>query len=193
MFTYNFKPNQKNSTQQFFHGFARHYTKMDNNRVVKRRLEQGLTQDQVSTRPGPANTKLTYLSSNMAINQANDIFDYNGWSCSIISITTDYLDSSNAKWSCGITAVVQVTLESGASHQDVGFGMTENMKSKGQALEKAKKEAVSDARKRALRIFGNALGNCLYDKKYVQNIRRAPAPTAMQFDSLADFDDLELN
>lgn len=35
------------------------------------------------------------------------------------------------------------------------------MKSKGMALEKARKEAISDARKRALRLFGNGLGNCV--------------------------------
>ena len=37
---------------------------------------------------------------------------------------------------------------------------------KGAAIEKAKKGAISDARKRALRLYGDALGNCIYDKQY---------------------------
>lgn len=53
-------------------------------------------------------------------------------------------------------------------------------KVKGTAIETAKKvklehryflivqEAVADARKRALRVFGNALGNCLYDRDFIQ-------------------------
>lgn len=31
-------------------------------------------------------------------------------------------------------------------------------------------EAVSDARKRALRVFGNALGNSVYDRDYIQTV-----------------------
>jgi hypothetical protein len=33
---------------------------------------------------------------------------------------------------------------------------------------------VSDARKRALRLFGNALGNCLYDKQHLQKLKTIP-------------------
>jgi len=40
------------------------------------------------------------------------------------------------------------------------------------AIEKAKKEAVSDALKRALRQFGHALGNCVYDKEHVRKVRK---------------------
>ena len=54
--------------------------------------------------------------------------------------------------------------------QDVGYGISEN-KIKGTAIENAKKEAVSDARKRALRLFGNALGNCIYDKEHLNKVK----------------------
>jgi DNA repair and recombination protein RAD52 len=52
-------------------------------------------------------------------------------------------------------------MTNGSSHEDVGYGIAEGMKSRGMALEKAKKEAISDGRKRALRLFGNGLGNCV--------------------------------
>lgn len=74
--------------------------------------------------------------------------------------------------------------------QDVGFGQSEQ-RQKGMAIEFAKKvflhycilviylylyfikikEAVTDARKRALRFFGNALGNCIYDKEHLKSIK----------------------
>ncbi|KAJ2811667.1 DNA repair protein rad52, partial [Coemansia sp. 'formosensis'] len=49
--------------------------------------------------------------------------------------------------------------------------MIENAKSLGMAYEKIKKEAVTDAIKRAMRQFGNALGNCVYDKEYIRTVK----------------------
>ncbi len=57
--------------------------------------------------------------------------------------------------------------------------MAENVRSKGAALDKARKEAVTDAIKRALRIFGNHLGNCCYDKDYLRSIKNAPKQQSM--------------
>jgi DNA repair and recombination protein RAD52 len=42
------------------------------------------------------------------------------------------------------------------------------MRSKALSIEKARKEAVTDGLKRALKSFGNILGNCLSDKDYVK-------------------------
>ena len=39
-------------------------------------------------------------------------------------------------------------------------------------FEKTKKEATTDALKRALRNFGNVLGNCIYDKDYISKVTR---------------------
>ena len=38
------------------------------------------------------------------------------------------------------------------------------------SIEKARKEAVTDALKRALKSFGNILGNCLSDKDYLKMV-----------------------
>jgi DNA repair and recombination protein RAD52 len=69
--------------------------------------------------------------------------------------------------------------------QDVGYGHIENCKGKAAAFEKAKKEAVTDALKRALRNFGNVLGNCLYDKDYLQRVTKVRvAPSKWDADNL---------
>ena len=57
-------------------------------------------------------------------------------------------------------------------HEDVGYGHSENMPTDHRALEVALKTAVSDALKRTLRVFGEALGNSLYDKDFVREVRQ---------------------
>ena len=42
-------------------------------------------------------------------------------------------------------------LQDGVYHEDVGYGVSEGMKSKALSLEKARKEAVTDGLKRALK------------------------------------------
>lgn len=59
----------------------------------------------------------------------------------------------------------------------MGYGHDQNSKSKGSAFEKARKQAVTDATKRTLRYFGNALGNCLYDNPYLNGIGKMAKPT----------------
>lgn len=54
---------------------------------------------------------------------------------------------------------------------------------------KAQKEAVTDATKRALRSFGNMLGNCLYDKDYTKEVVKMRVPPVRSFD---DFNILRL-
>ena len=57
-------------------------------------------------------------------------------------------------------------------YQDIGYGHIENCKGKAAAFEKAKKEGTTDALKRALRNFGNLLGNCIYDKDYLAKVTK---------------------
>jgi len=44
-----------------------------------------------------------------------------------------------------------VQLKDGTYHEDVGYGVSEGMRSKALSIEKARKEAVTDGLKRALR------------------------------------------
>ncbi len=78
---------------------------------------------------------------------------------------------------------MRVILRDGTFHEDVGFGSIENARSKAAAFEKAKKEATTDALKRALRTFGNVLGNCLYDKVYLGNVSKMKMPVKIFSDA----------
>ncbi|KAF9446011.1 Rad52/22 double-strand break repair protein [Macrolepiota fuliginosa MF-IS2] len=142
------------------------------------KLNQKLGPEYISQRQGPrGGPKLTYAEGWKIINLANEVFGFNGWSSNLVNVTTDFVDrNESGRYNVGVTAVVRVTLRDGVYHEDVGYGMAENSSSKGQALDKCKKEAVTDGLKRALRNFGNLMGNCLYDKAYTQEVVKMKVP-----------------
>lgn len=148
--------------------------------TLQSRLEKQLGPEYISTRPGNGGGKVHYLAAEKVINLANEVFGFNGWSSAIQNVQIDFVDenSQNGKITLGLSTIVRVTLRDGTFHEDIGYGHIENCKGKAAAFEKAKKEAATDALKRALRNFGNVLGNCLYDKDYlakVQKIKIAPS------------------
>ncbi|KAM6936913.1 DNA repair protein RAD52 homolog [Xenentodon cancila] len=102
------------------------------------------------------------------------MFGYNGWSHSISQQNVDFVDLVNGRFYVGVSAFVRVQLKDGSFHEDVGYGVSEGLKSKALSLEKARKEAVTDGMKRALKCFGNALGNCILDKEYLLAINKIP-------------------
>ncbi|THH30670.1 hypothetical protein EUX98_g3524 [Antrodiella citrinella] len=149
--------------------------------TMQAKLNKKLGPEFVSQRPGPGGAmKLTYAEGWKIINLANEVFGFNGWSSNVVSLTTDFIDfnEETKRYTVGVTAVIRVTLRDGVFHEDIGYGALENSKSKGAALDKCKKEAVTDGIKRALRNFGNLLGNCLYDKAYASEVvkMKVPAP-----------------
>ncbi|KAF9582917.1 DNA repair protein rad52 [Lunasporangiospora selenospora] len=115
-------------------------------------LSKFLAPDYTATRPGPGRTSLTYIEAWRIKNLANTLFGFDGWSSAISDVT------------------------------DIGCGSSEGQRSKAASLEKAKKEATTDALKRALTSYGNLLGNCLYNKNYCRYLstQRSERP---QFDA----------
>ncbi|KAJ3164753.1 DNA repair protein rad52 [Irineochytrium annulatum] len=155
---------------------------------ISRKLSQFLGPEFVSTRAGPGGTKLHYVEGHTAINLAHEIFGFDGWSHTIKETAVDFCEPNRegSGINVGVWAVVTITLRDGTSHelnispltQDIGYGNMENAKCKGSALQKARKEAITDAIKRALKSFGNALGNCTYDKNYLKALKSMPGVKA---------------
>ena len=104
--------------------------------------------------------KSTYFSplGHKVVNLANEIFGFNGWSHEVRSCSVDFVDASGGRFYVGVAAIVRVTIRDGSYHEDQGYGVSEGMRSKALSIEKARKEAVTDGLKRALKAFGNALG-----------------------------------
>ena len=143
----------------------------ERNKIAKL-LEKPLSNEFLSTRLGFNGVKITYIEGWLIISIANHIFGYDGWSSEIKNITQEYLDVKNDKIFVGYTSTCRITLKDRTFREDIGFGSAENVKNKGLAIEKAKKQAITDSIKRALRQFGNSLGNCCYDKEFLKNINK---------------------
>ncbi|EMR09566.1 hypothetical protein PNEG_02152 [Pneumocystis murina B123] len=153
------------------HQIAQEYTEQEAS-VLQSLLDRQLGPEYISYRPGVNGSKVHYLEAWKVINLANEVFGFNGWSSSIQNIQVDYIDEfkESGRLNLGVSVIVRVTLKNGIYHEDIGYGCVENFRGKGAAFEKAKKEGTTDALKRALRTFGNVLGNCLYDKTYLREI-----------------------
>ncbi|USW58305.1 Putative DNA repair protein Rad52/59/22 [Septoria linicola] len=155
--------------------------------TLQSRLEKQLGPEYISTRPGNGGGKVHYLAAEKVINLANEVFGFNGWSSSIQNVQIDFVDENRetGRINLGLSTIVRVTLKDGSYHEDIGYGHCENTKGKAAAFEKAKKEAATDAMKRALRNFGNVLGNCLYDKDYLSKITKVKvAPSKWDAENL---------
>ncbi|CAK4034529.1 DNA repair and recombination radC [Lecanosticta acicola] len=155
--------------------------------TLQSRLDKQLGPEYISTRPGNGGGKVHYLAAEKVINLANEVFGFNGWSSSIQNVQIDFVDENpeNGRINLGLSTIVRVTLRDGTFHEDIGYGHCENTKGKAAAFEKAKKEAATDAMKRALRNFGNVLGNCLYDKDYLQKVTKVKvAPSKWDAENL---------
>ena len=135
--------------------------------AVQRALQQRLGPNFISKRPAGGGQQVSYIEGNKVVGLANEVFGFNGWSTDVTNQTVDFVDHHRGKWYVGTTATVKVTLKDGSYHEDVGYGVSEGMRSKALSLERARKEAVTDGMKRALRSFGNLMGNCLQDKDYL--------------------------
>ncbi|KAF9197115.1 DNA repair protein rad52 [Haplosporangium sp. Z 11] len=142
-------------------------------------LPKYLAPEFTATRAGPGRSTLTYVEGWRIKNLANKLFGFDGWSSAITDVTVDFLDvDGDGRVSLGVSVMVRVTLKDGTYHEDIGYGASENQRSKAASFEKAKKEATTDGLKRALTSFGNVLGTCLYDKNFCKflSTQRAEKP-----------------
>ncbi|ONH76003.1 DNA repair and recombination protein rad22 [Pichia kudriavzevii] len=153
--------------------------------AIRVALNRKLGPEYISKRKGPGYNSVQYLEGWKAINLANEIFGPTGWNTELREFKVDYIDERNGAISLGLSCIVRVILKDGTFHEDVGYGSIENCKGKAMAFDKCKKEAFTDGMKRALRQFGNALGNCLYDKEFLQQITKVSRPPT-------EFDENEL-
>ena len=149
--------------------------------VVGQELTRYLGPEYLSYRTGEGGRKLAYVEGHEAINLMNRIFGWDGWNSKAVRFDIDYATESSggARWSVGLAATVRLTVlvkENGkireVSREDTGYGSIDNASSRGKAMEKCRKEAMTDGLKRVSRQFGNATGNCLYNKEYLERVKK---------------------
>lgn len=111
-----------------------------------------------------------HLEGYVAIDQANEIFGFDGWSYEV----TDIGQQTSERGDILFYADVRVSVFFGdrlITRQDTGTQPVASKpgESSAKTMENARKAAVTDALKRALRSFGNQFGNSLYDKDSAAN------------------------
>lgn len=146
---------------------------------IQQGLMKKLPRSCLSERSAGAGGKVSYIEGHRVIDHANQVLGFDGWSSSLLSLTQDYVrarrgdvrpaplptdtnarilpfvpqcDVNNERYSLCFTAIVRVQLKDGTFHEDVGCGLSEGQRSRGQALEKAKK--VRSGRVRSHAVMG---------------------------------------
>jgi len=132
-------------------------------------------------------SKVSYIEGWHAIQEANRIFGFDGWTREMVDLRQlgePYQVAGKDTWRVNYSARVRITA-GGVVRDGCGFGQGID-KDVGQAHESALKEAETDAMKRAFMTFGNPFGLALYDKSQANVAEALPASVQTMIDGLAD-------
>lgn len=143
----------------------------------RKALAEPLPRSEVRTREGGGGKALSYVEGWWVIHQMNLIFGSGGWSYDASDTReTVRIQRPDGRWEVAYSARCRLVVGE-CTIADVGHGNGLD-KSCGAAIEKAEKEAATDALKRCAKSLGMRLGLALYDKEqeYVQE--EAPPPKA---------------
>jgi len=143
-------------------------------------LDAKLLKENICERDGAAGRKLSYIEGHHAIREANRIFGFDGWSGRRLGLRLIGEFVSDGKTNVAYECHYAVDAL-GVTREDTGYGDGTDRNAL-KAHELAVKEAVTDARKRCLMMFGDQFGLALYDKAqtHVEKPGKAPEkPTAI--------------
>jgi len=133
--------------------------------TIERLLSTKPLRKDISTRVGPGNKPLSYMSGDTVTRTLNDVFGYDGWNMEILSTKREgesgsFVKDEKGRYQIVYTATVRIThLASNSYREDCGVGDSIDRQLP-VAIGNALKSAITDAMKRAAKHFGEKLGNC---------------------------------
>ena len=121
-----------------------------------------------------AGKTLTYVEGHYIIETMNNVFGPENWSREFcgggLRVMSKHEDippgKKNVRYDVTMLCEYRIRVN-GQVIEDVGYGSGMSYVDWGASIESAAKEAVTDALKRCCRSLGNALGNCLYNKAWL--------------------------
>jgi DNA repair and recombination protein RAD52 len=144
---------------------------------TKKALAQPMLEKNVSKRKGPSGYELNYIEGWFAMDEANRIFGFDGWSSEtlLMDCVSDDIKCISYIAKVRISCSNVVREGWGAGH---GRAPKKGFITIGELHESAVKEAETDARKRALMTFGKPLGLACYDSSgdSFQEMSNGPSP-----------------
>lgn len=138
-------------------------------------LNADIPHDCVSKRDGGGGKKLSYVEGWWVIDELNRIFGNGGWSYRATVERVHDGVNDKGQFICTYLGRCALTVDD-CVIEDVGAGQG-NDKNPGAAIEKAAKEAATDAIKRCAKSLGRRLGLALYDKEQT-HVADAPVVVA---------------
>ena len=133
---------------------------------IIKELEKPLDPALVSQRKGRAGRVYSYIEGHTAIDQANKVFGHGGWGYELAGdVSLREIESIDPKTGevsriRAYSAPVRVIVPGAPPRTDIGFHVV--AEDNGDGHDTAIKGAVTDGLKRALRSYGDHLGNGLY-------------------------------
>lgn len=155
---------------------------------VCEQLAKPLPSDIIKSRT-QAGARLDYIEGWRAIEVANEVFGFGGWSCEVVSVQVLHSERGGEKGNYSHVVRVHARVRVGAVTRDgigVGVGAARDAAI---AIELAEKAAETDAQKRALKSFGNRFGLALYDKD--REGVGATREAQRLIDAVAEIDDVD--
>ena len=148
-------------------------------------LNQPLDPRRVKHRPGGGGSQLSYLEGHDAINTANQIFGYGSWGYDLMGVEFNNVTDEKGEVIGGYYAArVKLTVAGCVPITEEGvcaYTAGRNARATIDSHDMARKGAITDALKRALRCYGDQFGNSLYNNGLVdgqpRNIANANRPT----------------
>lgn len=133
-------------------------------------LAQDLPRDAVRRRE-QAGQSLSYVEGHYVVSRLNQVLGFDGWSFVLPrGVREVYRGEREGRQGQNVVVLFQADgrLEAaGVVREDVGVGVCDaNQKALAQGIEKALKEAVTDALKRCAKSLGKSFGLALYDKSW---------------------------
>ncbi len=134
-------------------------------------LEQALDPKRVKHRAGGGGTQLAYLKGHDVIDTANKIFGYGNWGYDLLGVELNTIPGDSgevvgsyyaARVRLSVAGCMPITEEGVCAVQE-----GRNPRAKIDSHDMARKGAITDALKRALRCYGDQFGNSLYDTDLV--------------------------
>ena len=143
---------------------------------IAARLSAAIDPSLMKLRTVGGGKQAAYLPADEIFGVANESFGFHRWACDIKELKLMHATrEESGQWTIAYMCQMRVTFfDNGRPicfHEDVGYGTAERQPKADAAFELAVKSAVTDARKRCLRLFGPILG---------QNINSADFQKAAQ-------------
>ena len=156
--------------------------------AIAARLSASIDPSLMKLRTVGGGKQAAYLPADEIFGVANESFGFHRWACNIKDLKLMHATREDSgQWTIAYMCTMRVTFFDNGKpicfHEDVGYGTAERQPRADAAFELAVKSAVTDARKRCLRLFGPILGQNINSADFQKAAQDSAKSSAQQHQS----------